>query len=138
LLRILGTNLACCSTVEMEHEPIVLLTVPREPKTVFRKRKDIRGFERILSKMLVKNSKRLIVLSEEFIGKCNLSSLDALHLAATCVGEADFILTCDDKILEQAELIEETASQRGYKLKVRNPVNYSKQRRSERKRLPPK
>lgn len=91
------------------------------------KRKDVRSFEKILSKANVTSSRRLITLAQEFTSKCKLGSLDALHLAAACIGKADFLLTCDDKIIDTAVFIETFAAQKGYKLKVRNPINYLKE-----------
>ena len=88
------------------------------------KRKNIQGFERILSKINVTSSKRLIIIAKEIKVKCKLNSLDALHLAAACIGKANFLLTCDDEILEKSNCIETIATNKGYKLKVRNPINY--------------
>jgi hypothetical protein len=34
------------------------------------------------------------------------------------------MLTCDDEILENTNCIETLAAKKGYKLKVRNPINY--------------
>lgn len=88
------------------------------------KRKNIRGFERVLSKTNVTSSKRLISIAKEINVKCRLNSLDALHLAAACLGKASFLLTCDDEILENSNCIETLAAKKGYKLKVRNPIDY--------------
>ena len=88
------------------------------------KRKNIQGFERILSKENVASSKRLIIIANEINVKCNLNSLDALHLAAAFVGKVNFLLTCDDEILENTDCIEMLAAKKGYKLKVRNPIDY--------------
>jgi predicted nucleic acid-binding protein len=95
------------------------------------KRKDVRGFERILSKVNVSSSKRLSILARKFVTQCNLGSLDALHMAAACVGKADFLLTCDDEIIDASMRIEKFAAQEGYKLKVRNPINYVKKMGNE-------
>jgi predicted nucleic acid-binding protein len=92
------------------------------------KRKDVRGFERILSKANVASNRRLIALAREFSSKCNIGSLDALHLAAACLGKADFLLTCDDEILDNAVCIETLAAEKGHRLKVRNPINYLQER----------
>jgi predicted nucleic acid-binding protein len=91
------------------------------------KRKNIRGFEKILSKTNVASSKRLIIIAKEISAKCNLNSLDALHLAAACIGKANFLLTCDNEILDSRDCIETFAGKKGYKLKVRNPINYIKE-----------
>jgi hypothetical protein len=47
-----------------------------------------------------------------------------LHSAAVFIGNADFLLTCDDAILENINCIETLAAKKGYKLKVRNPIDY--------------
>ena len=88
------------------------------------KRKNIQGFERILSKTNVTSSKRLIILAKEINFRCKLNSLDALHSAAACIGKANFLLTCDDEILQNTNCIEALAAKKGYKLKVRNPLDY--------------
>ena len=88
------------------------------------KRKDIRGFERILGKINVKSGERLIALARKFNAECNLGSLDALHLAAACAGKADVMLTCDDEILESDECIRRIAKKEGHKLKAANPISY--------------
>jgi len=88
------------------------------------KRKDVRGFERILCGANVASSRRLTALARTFASKCNIGSLDALHIAGACLGRADFLLTCDDEILENAVCIETLAAEKGYRLKVRNPINY--------------
>jgi len=92
------------------------------------KRKDVRGFERALSSVNITGSERLIALATEFRSRCSLNSLDALHVSSSCLGEADF-LTCDDEILDKRVCIENLVLKRGYRLKVRNPVNYVKERR---------
>ena len=88
------------------------------------KRKDTRGFERTLSKANVVTSRQLIALARTFASKCSIGSLDALHLAAACLGKADFLLTCDEEILDNAVCIEILAAEKGYRLKVRNPIDY--------------
>jgi predicted nucleic acid-binding protein len=88
------------------------------------KRKNIQGFERILSKTNVTSSKRLINIAKEIKVTCKLNSLDALHSAAAFIGRANFLLTCDDEILENTNCIETLAAKKGHKLKVRNPVHY--------------
>lgn len=95
------------------------------------KKKDIRGFERTLSKTNINSSKTLTILAQEFISKCHLGSLDALHLAAACIGNADFMLTCDDKIIDSTICIEKLATAKGYRLKVRNPIKYIKEKEIE-------
>jgi predicted nucleic acid-binding protein len=100
------------------------------------KRKDIRGFERLLSKTNVASSRKLVAVSREFAFICRINSLDALHIAAACLGNADFLITCDDAILDNADCIEEFAMKKEYRLKVRNPINYIEERRRVKKRQP--
>lgn len=88
------------------------------------RRKDIKGFERTLSLANITSSRRLTALSKTFSAKCVLNSLDALHVSAACIGNAHFLLTCDDEVLNKGACIERLACQEGYRLKVRNPVNY--------------
>jgi predicted nucleic acid-binding protein len=80
------------------------------------KKKDVRGFERILSKANVASSRRLIAIARAFSSKCNIGSLDALHVAAACLGKADFLLTCDEEILENAVCIETLAAEKGERI----------------------
>jgi hypothetical protein len=55
---------------------------------------------------------------------CAFNSLDPLHLAAACIGKANFLLTCDDEILGNAACIESIAANKRYELKVRDPIIY--------------
>ena len=92
------------------------------------KRKDVKGFEKTLSVANIASSERLIVLAREFSAKCDLNSLDALHVSSACIGDADFLLTCDDEILHGKVCIERVSAEKGYRLKVRNPFNYLKEK----------
>jgi predicted nucleic acid-binding protein len=77
------------------------------------KRKDVRGFERALSSVNVASSTELIALAKEFSSKCSLNSLDALHLSATCFGNAGFFLTCDEDILNEKIRITRLSVEKG-------------------------
>lgn len=88
------------------------------------KRKDIRGFERTLTSVNVASNERIIALARRFSAECALNSLDALHISSACIGKADWFLTCDDEVLQNGRCIEELAAKEGYRLKVRNPINY--------------
>lgn len=92
------------------------------------KRKDVRGFERTLSLMNVHSSRPLIALAGEFSAHCNVNALDALHISATCLSKASFFITCDDEIVNRRICIEKLAAEEGYRLKVRNPINYLQER----------
>jgi len=88
------------------------------------RRKNIRGFEKTLSKIEVTGVNNLTTMAKEIKAKCNLNPLDALHLAAACKGKADFLITCDDEILNKTYCLQTTAAKKGYRLKVRNPIHY--------------
>lgn len=92
------------------------------------KRKDVKGFERTLSLANVTSNEQVVGLARMFSGECGLNSLDALHVSAACLGDADFLLTCDDEILRREVCVEKLAAEKGYRLKVRSPVNYVKER----------
>jgi hypothetical protein len=92
------------------------------------KRKDVRGFERTLSSLNVASSRQLIALAKELISRCGLNSLDALHVSAACLGEVDFFLTCDDELLNRKDCVERLAAEKKYRLKVRNPIIYLRER----------
>ena len=92
------------------------------------KRKDVRGFERALSSVNVSSGRRAVTLALRFSSECNIGSLDALHISAACHGYAAFLLTCDDEILNKTVCIERLAAEKGYRLRVRNPMNYLRER----------
>ena len=92
------------------------------------KRKDVRGFERALGSVKVSSSRGLVTLALEFSSECHIGSLDALHVSAACHGKAMFLLTCDDEILNRKACIERLAAEKGYRLKVRNPIEYLRER----------
>ena len=98
------------------------------------KRQNTRSFEKILSKTNVTSHTRLIIIAKEIIAKCKLNSLDALHSAAAFIGKANFLLTCDDEILKNTNCIETIAAKKGYKLRVRNPINYIQETEGETKK----
>jgi len=93
------------------------------------KRKDVWGFERTLASVNVASDKRIIALARKFSAECTLNSLDALHISSACLGKAMWFLTCDDEILQTGRCIEELVAKEGYRLKVRNPINYFRRRK---------
>jgi len=92
------------------------------------KRKDVRGFEKALSSVNVTGDEELTALARAFSSKCRLNPLDALHVSAACLGNADSFLTCDDVILRKRIQIANLAVEKGYRLKVRNPVSFIEER----------
>jgi len=92
------------------------------------KRRDVRGFERTLSVTSIKTNHLLRSLARDVTARCGVNALDALHISAACFGEAQFLVTCDDEVLGKRGWIEELVAQRGYRLKVRNPIEYLQER----------
>lgn len=56
-------------------------------------------------------------LAKSFQAEKNISSKDAIHLACASFANADFFLTCDDKLLKQA-------GQLNLSMSILNPVDY--------------
>lgn len=71
----------------------------------------------------VELSDKIVDFAKELQKNCNLSGGDALHLACAC-NSAQFLLTCDDYILEKAKCIEKFINKKGYVLKVENPIDF--------------
>lgn len=92
------------------------------------KRKNVRGFERTLCLININSNRSLISLAKQFSARCNVNALDALHTSAACLGEASFLITCDDEIVNKKVCIEKLAAEREYRLKVRNPIDYIRER----------
>lgn len=53
----------------------------------------------------------------EFQRKCGSSSKDAIHLACAYFIQADYFLSCDDKLVRQAKKL-------GLNMEIQNPVEY--------------
>jgi len=56
-------------------------------------------------------------LAKSFQEKVKFSSKDAIHIACASFVNADFFLTCDDKIINRAKLLE-------FNMKIMNPIDY--------------
>ena len=92
------------------------------------KRKDVRGFERTLSPVNVNSTSQLRALARDIATRCGVNALDALHVSSACIGGAEFLLTCDDEIVDRKFCIEKFLAEKGYWLKVRNPIEYLQER----------
>lgn len=60
------------------------------------------------------------VLSVLYAKKGGLLAKDAIHLACACYMDADFFLTCDDRLIKQAKRLK-------LEIVVMNPVDYIRQ-----------
>jgi len=96
------------------------------------KRKDVRGFEGTFSSVNIASSEEIADLARRFSSECSLNPLDASHVSAACVGIADCFITCDEEILHGGSCVSRLAAEKGYRLKVRNPVRYLKEKRGVR------
>jgi len=70
-----------------------------------------------LCKVRVGPEEEIRKLAESFEKKAGLSAKDALHLACTSYSNANFFLTCDDKLIKQAERLK-------LKTKIMSPIDY--------------
>jgi len=92
------------------------------------KRKDVRGLERTLASVDIPSHKRITALACKLSSECSLNPLDALHVSSACEGKAAWFLTCDDEVLRKSNCVEKVVTKEGYRLKVRNPINYLEER----------
>jgi predicted nucleic acid-binding protein len=70
-----------------------------------------------LCKMRLGPEEAIYKLAQSYSKKRNLSAKDAVHLACAVHLEADFFLTCDDKLLKQARKLR-------LKVAILNPVDF--------------
>jgi len=73
-----------------------------------------------LCKVKVGPEEEIQKLAKSFQGKEKLSAKDAIHLACASYVDADFFLSCDDRLIKQAERL-------NLKMKFMNPVDYIRQ-----------
>ncbi|MEW6202838.1 MAG: PIN domain-containing protein [bacterium] len=70
-----------------------------------------------LCKVFVEPEENIYKIAKSLQRKGRLESKDAVHLACAHYINADFFLTCDDKLIKQAKRLK-------LKIKVLNPVDY--------------
>jgi len=121
-IRILMESLVCQEIFTMAEENKVRLvwSFMHEDETIlcpFTERKYEVFRLTALCKVRVGPEEEIRKLAESFEKKSGLSAKDALHLACASYGNANFFLTCDDKLIKQAERLK-------LKTKIMSPIDY--------------
>jgi len=88
------------------------------------KYKHVSSLIREYSNELVKEKEEQLNLATEVQKDCNLSKLeDSIHIVLACFGNADYFVTTDGEIIKKSGGIERYLGEKGYKLKVVNPLD---------------
>jgi len=88
------------------------------------KYKHVSSLIREYSNELVKEKEEQLGLATELQKDCNLSKLeDSIHIILACFGNADYFVTTDGEIIKKRGCIERYLVEKGYKLKVVNPLD---------------
>ena len=88
------------------------------------KYKHVSSLIREYSNEFVKEKEEQLNLATELQKDCNLSKLeDSIHIVLACFGNADYFVTTDGEIIKKRGCIERYLGERGYKLKVVNPLD---------------
>ena len=88
------------------------------------KYKHVSSLIREYSNELVKEKEEQLNLATELQKDCNLSKLeDSIHIVLACFGNADYFVTTDGEIIKKWGCIERYLGEKGYKLKVVNPLD---------------
>jgi len=87
------------------------------------KYKHVSSLIREYSNELVKEKEEQLNLATEPQKDCKLSKLeDSIHIVLACFGNADYFVTTDGEIIKKSGCIERYLGEKGYKLKVVNPL----------------
>ena len=88
------------------------------------KYKHVSSLIREYSTEFVKEKEEQLNLATELQKDCNLSKLeDSIHIVLACFGNADYFVTTDGEIIKKRGCIERYLGEKGYKLKVVNPLD---------------
>ena len=96
------------------------LEVRRNPSTAERKR--IEDFLMLCAEAVAENSEVLHLA--QALQQLTLRVHDALHLASAAIGRADYLLTCDDRLVGRAGEIQGLLATRGIPITVMNPCAF--------------
>jgi len=61
--------------------------------------------------------KEIYQLAKNFQQKAKLSSKDAIHVACSCFAKSKYFLSCDDRLIKQAQKL-------NLEMRIMNPVEY--------------
>ena len=88
------------------------------------KYKHVSSLIREYSNELVKEKEEQLNLATEPQKDCKLSKLeDSIHIVLACFGNADYFVTTDGEIIKKSGCIERYLGEKGYMLKVVNPLD---------------
>jgi len=90
------------------------------------KREDVMNFERVLSDLNFEHNNEVKLLASEIVEKCNIGILDALHISAAVLTNAEFFLTCDEGITVKRIRVTEVLRGKGQFINIFNPIDYLK------------
>jgi hypothetical protein len=96
---------------------ILRLEVPRDPSTAERER--IEDFLTLCTEAVAESAEVLHLA--QALQQLSLRVHDALHLASAAVGSADYVLTCDDRLVDRVREIQGLLAQHGILTTVMNP-----------------
>ncbi|MFQ6076015.1 MAG: type II toxin-antitoxin system VapC family toxin [Candidatus Bathyarchaeia archaeon] len=66
-------------------------------------------------------------LAEKLERLCGLVGRDAYHVSSACYSNAEYFLTCDDRMLKRKKCAEYLASKEGFKITMLNPIEFVEQ-----------
>jgi len=71
----------------------------------------------LLCELRVGPKKEIYQLAKNFQQKAKLSSKDAIHVACSCFAKSKYFLSCDDRLIKQAQKL-------NLEMRIMNPVEY--------------
>jgi predicted nucleic acid-binding protein len=71
----------------------------------------------------VSQSEEVLKMARDLQG-ITLGVRDAIHLASAAIGNAQYFLTCDDRVTSKTSTIRDVLVKRGYQLEVLNPAAF--------------
>lgn len=91
----------------------------------FEKRIKVSDFLSLASDVIY-GTKEQLRISNKLEQKYNLKGHDALHVAAAFLGKAEYMITCDDLLLEKVWVISSFTKEEGFEIKLINPISFLK------------
>lgn len=106
---------------------ILKLEVRRNPDVLERER--IEAYFIYCDKMISQSEAVLKVAQE--LRKITTGVRDAIHIASAAIGNAQYFLSCDDRVTRKASQIEDTLAKRGFRVEVLNHVTFFSRLKSQ-------
>jgi predicted nucleic acid-binding protein len=89
------------------------------------KRREVEQYLEVCGEYIELNEK-IKGLAKELEAKCFLDGRDALHISFGCYGDASYLLTCDNELINRKDRIEKVSGELGYLIKIVNPIDFLK------------